>query len=42
MGAYFIGANRRGALYRKVLAAYVQNATKAVTQAIFRRRAEPE
>ena len=36
MGAYFIRRKSRGALYRKVLARYVQMATKGgVTQAIF-------
>lgn len=36
MGAYFIRRNSRGALYRKVLARYVQMATRAgVTQAVF-------
>jgi glycerol-3-phosphate O-acyltransferase len=36
MGAYFISRKQRGALYRKVLARYVQMATQAgVTQAIF-------
>ncbi len=36
MGAYFISRKSRGALYRKVLARYVQMATQAgVTQAIF-------
>ncbi|WP_026352324.1 1-acyl-sn-glycerol-3-phosphate acyltransferase [Yoonia vestfoldensis] len=36
MGAYFIRRNSRGALYRKVLARYVQMATRAgVSQAVF-------
>lgn len=36
MGAYFISRKQRGALYRKVLARYIQMATQAgVTQAIF-------
>lgn len=36
MGAYFISRKPRGALYRKVLARYVQMATQAgVTQAVF-------
>ena len=36
MGAYFIRRRSRGALYRKVLASYVQKATQAgVTQAVF-------
>lgn len=36
MGAYFIRRRSRGALYRRVLASYVQKATEAgVTQAVF-------